>query len=80
MIEGFEKPAQYAVYVTFTCEGTKKRLTARIGVANDAAKIPKIIADDKKAMGDTFGGLMAPVSIKGRTYRAFKADWSELTI
>jgi hypothetical protein len=80
MIKGFTQPPTYQVYVTYTTEAEPKQpYTARVATTNDPKKIPTLIADDLRAMGNTFGGLFDPTSTKGRRYRVFKAEWSEMT-
>ncbi len=77
----FKKPPAYHVYVTVhpnARNGVMEAFVARIGTTNDPAKIPVIIADDKRVMQDTFGGLIAPTSTNGRTYHTFKATWEEV--
>lgn len=76
-------PADYAVYVEVSpypgC-GFTEPFTARIGPAKDKADAIKKIAEDRRAMGDTFGGLIDPVSTRGRKYRVFKAAWEEINV
>jgi hypothetical protein len=78
------KPKPYVVYVEISpypnC-GFTDAFTSRIGPAGDLAEVRKLIADDKRAMGDTMGGLIEPVSVRGRKYRVFKATaWEEVKI
>jgi hypothetical protein len=40
----------------------------------------RLIASDKAAMGNTFGGLVDAVTTTDRTYRAFKAEWTEIKL
>lgn len=49
-----------------------EKMISRIGMALDREGVRKLIADDKKAMGDTFGGLIDAVGTKGRSYFAFE--------
>lgn len=81
-LEKMIQPAPYAVYVEVApypnC-GFTGTYTSRIGPAKDLDEARRKIADDRKAMGDTMGGLIDPVSTKGRTYRVFKAAaWEEV--
>lgn len=74
-----------AIYVVVDIPATKenrisKPFTAKVGWCNDPSEIKALIAEDIKAMGDTLGGLLPAVSTKGRKYRAFKAEWTELKI
>jgi hypothetical protein len=55
-------------------------ITGRVGTCQHEKDIPALIADDRKAMGESFGGLIEPVSMEGRSYRAFRAEWTELKI
>lgn len=76
-------PAEYAVYVEIApypnC-GFTGLYTSRVGPAKDKADALRKIANDRKAMGDTMGGLIEPVSTKGRKYRIFKAVWEEINV
>ena len=82
----FEKmtlPASFVVYVEIApypnC-GFAGTFTSRVGPAKTLEEAHRKIADDRKAMGDTMGGLIDPVSTKGRTYRIFKSlGWEEVT-
>ena len=79
----FKQPPAIWVYVTLAPDakkGISKPYTGRVGTCSDEAGVAKIIADDRRAMGETFGGLIAPVSTKGRTYRAFRAEWTEIKL
>lgn len=74
-------PPPYYVFVEISPtkkNGLRELYVGRIGTAHDAAGIRKVIADDRRAMGQTFGGLIDPVSLEGRHYRAFRAEWTEL--
>jgi hypothetical protein len=79
----FTKPAPISVYVTIppypNC-GFTEEFTSRVGTCGTEAEIAPMIAKDLRAMGDTFGGLIEPVSTKGRRYRAFRAEWSEIAV
>lgn len=82
-LKAFKAPAAIFVYVTIppypNC-GFTGEYTARVGACNDEAEIKTLIKKDLDAMGDTLGGLIEPVSTKGRRYRAFRAQWSEIKI
>lgn len=76
------KPAEYVVYVEVSpypnC-GFTGTFTSRVGPAKDLADAKKKIADDRLAMGKTFGGLIEPVTTKNRKYRVFRSlGWEEL--
>ena len=55
--------------------GLVKPLLSRVGAAHDRAGAEKLIADDKAAMSNTYGGLFAPSDISHRHYRVFSAAW-----
>lgn len=77
------KPSPIWVFVTVTPNdrnGLKKEFTARVGAAKTEPEALKLIVDDLAAMNDTFGGLVEPVSKKGRKYRAFRAEWTEIKL
>lgn len=79
-MERFKEPAPFHVYCDTGTNFNGKPNIARLGAARDADGIRKLIENDKAAMGNTFGGLIAPVSIKGRTYGAFRATWEEVDL
>lgn len=75
-------PADYAVFVEIVwyknCGFEKhQKMIARLGGAKTMAGVTKMIAADKKAMGETYGGLIEPTRLKGRTYRVFKTTARE---
>ena len=79
-------PALYAVFVEIAyyknC-GFKphEKMIGRLGAAKDMDGVNKRIADDRKAMGETYGGLIEPTRLKGRTYLVFKCDtWEKIEI
>jgi hypothetical protein len=79
-------PANYAVFVEVAyyknC-GFKpdEKCIGRLGAAKDMEGVAKLIANDRQAMGDTFGGLIDAVSTKGRKYLVFKCDtWEAVAI
>lgn len=79
----FTKPPAIHVYVTVrpnATNGISEAFTSRIGTCSDEKEVAGIIASDLRAMGDTFGGFMEPVSTNGRSYRAFRAEWSEIKL
>lgn len=72
-------PANYAVFVEVAYHkncGFKptEKMIGRLGAAKDMAGVEKLIASDKKAMGETYGGLIEPTRTKGRTYIVCKCD------
>jgi len=74
-----------AIYVFVTVKpngknGLTEPFTGRVGTCQTEAEVASIIRKDLKAMGETFGGLFEPMNTSGRTYRAFRASWTELTI
>lgn len=76
------QPAEYVVYVTIVPtkeNGMKEQITSRVGVAHSIDGCRAVVKRDLQDMGNTFGGLIAPAPIKGRAYRFFKAQWTEVT-
>jgi len=71
-------PAIYSVYVEVShypnC-GFKptEKMVGRLGAAKNIEDARKLIANDKRAMGETYGGLIAPTRLTGRTYHIFKS-------
>lgn len=52
----------------------------RVGNADTLKDARKLIADDIRQMSETYSGLISGVSIRGRTYRIFKAEWTEVEV
>lgn len=82
--EPFTKPGDFLVVVTIAeypnC-GFQGTFTIRVGAAKTIEGAQQLIADDRKAMGDTYGGLIPAVSTKGRTYRVFQSKgWDEVSV
>jgi len=78
----FIKPRSIYVVVDIPANKTNgiKPFTARVGWCNEPSEIQALINNDIKEMGDTLGGLIPAVSTKGRKYRAFQAEWTELKL
>lgn len=81
-LEKMSQPAPYAVYVEVSpypnC-GFTGTFTSRISAARTLEEARAKIADDRKAMGESLGGLIEPVGTKNRTYRIFKSlGWEEV--
>lgn len=74
-------PKPYVVYVRIAeypnC-GFKGEFISRVGPADSVEDAKKKIAEDRRAMGDTMGGLIEAVSTKGRTYEVWKATWEKV--
>lgn len=82
-ISPFTKPQPIHVYVTIRptkSNGLTAPFTGRVGFCHSTEEAKRLIAADKAAMGNTFGGLVDPVSTNDRTYRAFKAEWTEIKL
>jgi len=56
-----------------------KPLLIRVGPAESVDEAKKLKADDLRAMANTFGGVLEGEDTTGRSYRLFKAEWSEVT-
>jgi hypothetical protein len=82
-IESTFVPAVYSVFVEVAyyknC-GFKptEKMIGRVGGAHTREAAEKLIANDKKAMGETYGGLIEPVRLKGRTYLIHKCGGWEV--
>lgn len=77
----FTMPKQFTVFVTVTpnaINGVSEEFTARVGETDSFLACSRIVANDLSAMKDTFGGVMDAMTVKGRKYRVFKADWQEM--
>jgi hypothetical protein len=82
-MRNFKGPAPIAVYCTVqptAANGLTTADTHRVKACNDESEIAAIIEEDRRAMCDTFGGLIDAPGASGRTYRAFRAVWTELPI
>jgi hypothetical protein len=76
-------PKPYVVYVTITptkANGLRETMTSRVGPAASIDDAKRIIASDKKAMTETYGNMIEPPGIKGRTYQIFEANWNDVTV
>jgi hypothetical protein len=83
MDKTFTGPPPIYVFVTMTPNkrnGLSKTHTSRIGTCHNPEEIAGLIAEDRKAMGDTFGGLIDAPGTSGRSYRAFRAEWTEIKV
>jgi len=79
----FTGPSPIYVFVTMMPtkkNGLREEYTSRVGTCREASEIAGVIAKDRAAMRNTFGGLIDPGNSSGRSYRAFKAEWTELKI
>lgn len=73
----FEKPKPLHIYAEWS-DGKHSGI-ARLRPAATEDEARETIAADKAAMAETFGGLIAG-SRGSRTYRVFRAEWSEVTL
>jgi len=83
MRKAFVRPATIQVYCTVEPtkrNGLKVKHTHRVANCNDESEIAGIIARDRNAMTNTFGGLIDSPGIAGRSYRAFRAEWTEIAV
>lgn len=83
MVKDFKGPRAIHVYVTIEADpkrGIDEPYTGRVGTCNKPDEVKALIAADVATMRQTFGGLIEPGRTKGRTYRAFRAEWTELKI
>jgi len=56
-----------------------EKMISRLGTAKDEAGVKKLIAQDCKTMGNTYGGLIEATSNKGRSYLAFRCGgWEKI--
>jgi hypothetical protein len=84
MSKDWKRPPLYSVYVTATPIKKNGRreayeaYTTRLGGTDNETEIKRIIADNEKAMGNSFGGLIDTTPTHRRTYRAFRAEWTEV--
>lgn len=60
--------------------GLSKPISHIVGFARTEDGIRAKIADDMKAMRETYGGLFEAPGTAGRTYRVYRADWQKMTI
>lgn len=74
-------PSAYLVmcYITPTKQnGLHKPMVFQVGKARTYESAMKVIEEDIRSCGNTFGGLMSPIATTDRAYRIFKADWQAL--
>jgi hypothetical protein len=67
--------------VTVTYPSNGEWYTYRAGSAKSLADCHRLIAEEKKAMANTFGGLISALprkEVKKRTYRIWRAKWTEI--
>lgn len=75
-------PSSYAVFCTVhpnKRNGITEKFTHRVGPAASIEDAREKIANDRKAMRNTFGGLIDAPGDSGRVYQVFKAEWTEVT-
>lgn len=74
-------PPMFLVYVHVEADpaqGRPRAFTSRVGAVDSMDEARALTVQDRLVMGDTHGGLIEPSSLKGRTYRVFKAlGWEE---
>ena len=83
MDKTFTGPPPIYVFVTVTPtpkNGLSKPFTSRVGTCHKPGDIAGLIAKDRRAMNDTFGGLIDAPGTSGRSYRAFRAEWTEIKV
>lgn len=76
-------PAEFHVFVDITptkANGASREFTSCIARVHDEAAIGRAIKADLEGMRKTGGGVIEPGSVSGRTYRAFRAAWTEVAI
>jgi hypothetical protein len=77
-----EAPMPYAVHCRVEPTAAN-HLTApwnhRIGAYLTRERAMLAIAEDLDQCGETFGGLFPPTSTKGRSYRIWRAAWTDVT-
>lgn len=75
------KPKPYVVYVRVApypnC-GFKDEFVGRVGPAENLKEARSMILEDRRAMGDTYGGLIDAPGTKGRTYEVWEASWKKV--
>ena len=75
----FVLPKPYHLYCSVPSDDKPGELyTFRVGNYNAFEDLAPAIERDKAAMRNTFGGLIEPGRTHARTYRAFRAEWTEV--
>jgi len=77
------QPKAIAVFVTVhpnKRNGVTKKFSARVASCDTVDQARALIADDRRAMGDTFGGLIDAPGSAGREYHIFRAEWTEIKL
>jgi hypothetical protein len=77
-------PARYMVFVEIAYHANcgfkpTEKMIGRVGSAKTMEGARKHIEADKKAMGETYGGMIEPIKLKHRTYSIWDAaSWTEV--
>ena len=84
-MKNFTQPLPYVVmcdtgHVLQHGENKGKMYITRVGAARDLNHAKELILADRKAMGETFGDLIAPVDVSKRSYGIFRATWEEIDL
>lgn len=77
------KPKAITVFVTVQPNGRNgltKPFGARIGACDTVDEAKAMIANDRREMNDTLGGLIDAPGSSRRTYQVFRAEWNEVRI
>ena len=71
-------PARFRVLVSFKSD-TGGWYQGLVGNAHSLDEAKKLIEEDKRAMRETYGGLIAPTPTKGREYYIFEnPGWKQV--
>ena len=85
-MKNFTEPMPYVVYCDtghILQHGERKGevFVTRVGPARTIEDAKALIIKDRAAMGETFGGLIAPTDVSKRTYGIFRAlGWEEVDL
>jgi hypothetical protein len=78
-----KQPRKYHVFVTVAPtkkNGMSKPFTGRVGSADTIEEARKLIDEDRRAMNNTYGGLIDAPGSRGREYQVFEAAWTEIVL
>jgi hypothetical protein len=76
-------PKPYVVYVTSVPtkkNGLKETYTSRVGPATSVDDARRLIAKNKRDLGETYGSMIEAPDQSGNTYQIFKANWEDVTV
>lgn len=74
------QPSEFlvVVHVPANAKLKTKACSLRCGSARSVEDARKLIAEEKKSLGQTYGGLIEPTDPAGRRWEIWQATWSKV--